>query len=451
MVDRSFVSCVLVVGILVLGWCSTVPRSCEARDPRDPPSRPVGPSLDGTAERYVKLALALGQHDPIYVDAYYGPEAWQAAAKEDTMSLVAIEEAASPLVAELRGIDTTGEDSMLRLRREFLIKQCESLIARVRMLSGVAYTFDEQSAALFDVVAPRFNENHFSETLARIDSLVPPGEGSLAERFERYRKKFIIPKDRLKAVFSAAIEEARARTKRHLTLPADESFEVEYVTGKSWGAYNWYQGHDRSVIQINTDLPKYIDSAIGLACHEGYPGHHVQNVLFETDLVRARGWIEFTISPLFGPLSPINEGSANFGIEVAFPGDERLVFERDVLYPLAGIDTTGAGRYASIEKLMRELSSAETEAARRYVDHEISADDAARWLCTYELMSEERARKLVTFFDQFGSYVINYSVGYDLVKDYIEARGGTVDRPERRWVEFGALLSVPHVPSELRR
>ena len=26
------------------------------------------------AERYIKLVLALGQHDPDYVDAYYGPD-----------------------------------------------------------------------------------------------------------------------------------------------------------------------------------------------------------------------------------------------------------------------------------------------------------------------------------------------------------------------------------------
>jgi hypothetical protein len=65
-------------------------------------------------------------------------------------------------------------------------------------------------------------------------------------------------------------------------------------------------------------------------------------------------------------------------------------------------------------------------------------------------MSPERARKLVTFFDQYRSYVINYSVGYDLVKEYIEGRGGTADQPERRWEQFTALLSSPRIPSGLR-
>jgi len=67
----------------------------------------------------------------------------------------------------------------------------------------------------------------------------------------------------------------------HVELPATERFTIEYVTGKSWSGYNWYQGDYKSLIQVNTDLPIYIDRAIDLACHEGYPGHHVYNVLLE--------------------------------------------------------------------------------------------------------------------------------------------------------------------------
>ena len=104
------------------------------------------------------------------------------------------------------------------------------------------------------------------------------------------------------------------RCRRH------ESFTVEYVTNKPWSGYNWYQGKYRSVIQVNTDLPIYIDRAIDLACHEGYPGHHVYNALLEQHLVRERGWVEFSVYALFSPQSLIAEGTANYGIEVAFPG-----------------------------------------------------------------------------------------------------------------------------------
>ena len=451
MVLRSFHRVMFIPALMAGSFmvlCLFRPAGAAANEPGT--SEDTASSMNRIAERYVKLALAVGQHDPLYVDAYHGPEAWQRAAEKEKMPLEAIEGDAQPLIAELLRLDCAREEEMTQLRWRFLIKQLESLVSRVRMLRGDTLPFDEESEALFDAVAPQHEERYFRERLARIDALVPPGDGSLAERLERYKKDFIIPNDKLDTVFAAAIGEARRRTTSHITLPANESFDVEYVTNKTWSAYNWYKGDCHSVIQINMDLPKYIDAAVGLACHEGYPGHHVRNVLVESKLAKGRGWIEFTISPLFSPLSPVDEGSANFGIEVAFPGDERLAFEREVLYPLAGIDTAKAQSYAVLQKLLNELNYARNEAARRYLNGEISAREAAEWLSTYALMPGERARKLVAFFTEYRSYVINYYVGYDLVKEYVERRGGTGDRPEKRWEEFGALISSPRLASGLR-
>ena len=150
---------------------------------------------------------------------------------------------------------------------------------------------------------------------------------------------------------------------QHISLPAGEQFTVEYVTNKSWSGYNWYQGGFRSLIQVNTDLPIYIDRAVDLACHEGYPGHHVYNALLEKHLVKDRGWIEFTVYPLFSPQSLIAEGTANFGIEVAFPGHERIEFERTVLFPAAGLDPARAAEYYEVQGARR--SARRMRATRR--------------------------------------------------------------------------------------
>src|SRR5262245_10174774 len=42
------------------------------------------------AEKYVHLVLALGQHDPDYVDAFYGPAEWKTQAEKEKQSLDAI-------------------------------------------------------------------------------------------------------------------------------------------------------------------------------------------------------------------------------------------------------------------------------------------------------------------------------------------------------------------------
>ena len=179
----------------------------------------------------------------------------------------------------------------------------------------------------------------------------------------------------------------------HIDLPPSESFTVEYVTGKSWSGYNWYQGNYRSLIQVNTDLPIYIDRAIDLACHEGYPGHHVYNVLLEKNLVRDRGWIEFTVYPLFSPQSLIAEGTANYGIEVAFPRDgaHRVRARRAVS---AG-DAECRARckeYYDVMELVDQLSYAGNEAARRYLDGQIDAKAAAAWLERYAMMPRAARR-----------------------------------------------------------
>ena len=403
-------------------------------------------SMDRIAEDYVKLALAIGQHDADFVDAYYGPPEWKTAAAASKVPLETLAARAAELSAALDK-EREPSDDMSHLRLTYLRKQLAALSARLRMLRGERLSFDDESKALYDAVAPKLPEAHFQEILDTLEKRFP-GSGPLVERYEAFRRPFVIPKDKLDAVFTTAIQACRERTLKHITLPPSESFTVEYVTGKSWSGYNWYQGGFRSLIQVNTDLPIYVDRAIDLACHEGYPGHHVYNVLLEKHLVKDRGWIEFTVYPLFSPQSLIAEGTANYGIAVAFPGNERIEFEQKVLFPAAGIDPSRAREYYEVQALVDKLAYAGNEAARRYINKEINGAQAAAWLERYALMPRARAEQRVRFFDQYRSYVINYNLGKDLVAAYIERKAK--DSPKERWAEFTRLLSSPRLPSGLR-
>ena len=409
------------------------------------------PKVDMTgtiAEGYVKLVLAVGQHDADYVDAYYGPPEWKKAAETTRASLDSIASQAQHLMAEL-GRVAAPSDEMQRLRAQYLQRQLSGLAARVRILKGERLSFDEESRALYDAVAPTQPESHFQEILDRLARRFP-GEGPLVERYDRYRRAFVVPREKLDSVFRRAIDACRARTREHVVLPEGEQFVVEYVINKSWSGYNWYQGGFRSLIQVNTDLPIYIDRAIDLACHEGYPGHHVYNVLLEKSMVKDRGWIEFTVYPLFSPQSLIAEGTANFGIEVAFPGQDRVAFEKETLFPLAGLDPARAAEYYDVQAMVEQLAYAGNEAARRYLNKEIDAAQAAAWLERYALMPRDRAVQRVRFFDQYRSYVINYNLGKDMVRRYIESRGGMPTTPAKRWEEFERLLASPRLPSGLQ-
>jgi hypothetical protein len=412
-----------------------------------PPAAPDPGRLDPVARRYVVLGLGLGAHDPAYVDAYYGPDSLKAAAAAESLTVAQIRAAAESLIAVLGDSVPPYADTLVRLRHRYLRVQLGAMAARARMLGGERLSFDREAEAFYDATPPQYDDAHFDSLLARLDSLLP-GRAPLADRYQRLRDRVTIPPTKVDTVFKTAIAACRARTLAHMPLPPGERFDLEYVKGTSWNAYNWYKGSYHSLIQVNLDFPIVIDRAIDLACHEGYPGHHVYNALLEQALVRQRGWVEISMYPLFSPQSLIAEGSANFGIEMAFPAAERMAFERDSLFPLAGLDPALAATNAEVGKVVERLNYARNEVARRYLEGALDSVAAGKLMRRYWLVAPALAAKQVRFIDQYRSYVINYNLGRDLVADWVGRTGG--DSETARWRAFQALLSAPHLPSDLR-
>ncbi len=409
-------------------------------------NKPNEETIDDVAVEYVKLCLEIGKYDNDFVDAYYGPKKWESneAAKE-VFPYQELKWKANNLVHRMELIDPNTCKSELKLRRNFLFKQLHAVSTRLDILSGKQLPFDYESQNIYDVFPPHTSFKHFDKLIARLDSLVP-GEGTLEERYKAYSNQFIIPSEKLDTVFTTAIEEAKKRVLSKMKLPPSEKFEISYVTNQPWSGYNWYQGNYYSLIQINTDLPIFIDRAIDLACHEGYPGHHVYNVMLEKELVNKKGWKEMTIYPLFSPQSFIAEGSANYGIEMAFPDSERLTYEKSVLFPLAGINPELVENYYRIQAIRKELKFVEISIARNYLQRSLSAEDAKNLIQKYLLYSPERAKQRLSFYDTYRSYVINYSLGEKMIKEFVEEFGIT---PDKKWEAFNQLLSSPRTASVL--
>jgi hypothetical protein len=402
--------------------------------------------LDAIARDYLLLQLTIGEKEAGYIDAYYGPPEIQAQARAEA--------AANDLpklagrVAALRERIAAGAQeagSMEERRAKFLDAQLVAAQTRLRMLQGENLPFVEEAEGLFGVRPETPDLATFDPLIARIDALVP-GEGPLWQRIDAFDNTFNVPADKLKAVMDASIAECRKRTLAHYTLPEGERFDLALVTDKPWGGYNSYQGGYHSKIEVNTDLPVRLDRAIDLGCHEGYPGHHVFNALMEQELVEKRGWLEYTVYPLYSPQSLIAEGSANYGIELAFPGDDALAFDRAVLAPLAGLPVADIDRYLELHKLTAQLRPAGYTIAAQLLSGAIDEDQAKALIQRYQLSSPERAAQSLRFTETYRSYIINYGLGKDMVQHAVEAAGTT---PDARWARMKAILSEPTLPSDL--
>jgi len=401
--------------------------------------------LDAIARDYVKLSLEAGEREPEYVDAYYGPPEWAAEAKAHPRTVPQLIAAAHALRLRALAISSARLTAVTRPRRAFLVGQLKAAETRLAMHDGRTFSFDEEARGLFGLAPDLKPLATYDPVLASIDTIVPGGD-PLWKRVDDYRSRFMIPVDKLDQVMRAAIAECRKRTVAHIPLPADEKFIFQLVRNKPWGGYNYYKGNDTSLIQVNTDLPVSIDRAVDLGCHEGYPGHHVYNLLLERNLSRGRGWSEFTVYPLYSPQSFLAEGSANFGIELAFPGDERAAFEKAVLFPIAGLDPAEATRYYALGKAMQALAGARFTIARDYLNGRITRDQAVALTQKYNLVSQARALKSLEFLDHYRSYVINYGLGLDMVRADVNGAGPGQDA---RWREMARILSGPTVPADL--
>jgi hypothetical protein len=397
--------------------------------------------LDTVAEDYVRLALALGRTVPREIDGYSGPSELRDAVT--TLSPAEIARRAHALGA---GLAASGpaEDQARRMR----------IVAQLRALHTVASTHASQPTPLpFDAEARELYglADTVAVSLADVDvarralARLAPGPGALIDRVSALRARFLVPRDRRRPAFEAAVAECRARTAAHWPLPQGEHVRLAWGLGGPWGAWHRYEGGFASVLDVSTASLELADSIVDVACHESYPGHHAQFVLLDHAAGQGRPDAELTVALLRSPLSTLREGAASYAVDLAFPPADRLRFERDVLFPLAGLDPRGAADMLRLRALLRRVEPAVAPIARAYRDGRLSREAAAQRLRDEALVAVPGP--LLRFVDELGAYVVGYGAARDRVAAAVEARASSagVDR----WRALGELL-IESNPSTLQ-
>jgi len=129
------------------------------------------------AESYVQLALALGEHDPSYVDSYFGPPEWRSAASP-RRAIPDVQAEAEALLERMSRISSE-KDEITRLRHSGLAKQILALRARAERMGGRALSGAEEDQALHDA-PPAANKNAEATKLRATLSRLLPAEDATA-------------------------------------------------------------------------------------------------------------------------------------------------------------------------------------------------------------------------------------------------------------------------------
>jgi hypothetical protein len=402
---------------------SDLPRAgSDAKPGEVSPKRPRGredgppapPDLPGLAQSYVRVALRLAQHDPELVDDWRGPEEWRPGPRQPVAPLLAEIEALQRELAR-QPLDPRSGD-----RVTYLTAQANALhLAAIRLL-GRGAPFNDEARAALGIVPASIDPSVVAATGGALDRELP-GNGPLVDRYAAFKQRLAIPPARVEAVMRAALDVCRTATLGQIALPPDERVELALVTESRWDGYARYLGGHRTRVEINRDVALDVTRALRLACHEGYPGHHVQHLWIDDELVGGRQWREFQLAPAFGRHLLIAEGAAEAGVEVLFPERARTLVYRDTLLPAAGQPPSEAARIVRIESLVTALEPVISAIVAAYLDSELTRAAAIERLRDETLTLNPEA--MLAFAERRRTRVLVYPEGRALVHRLIDGRG----------------------------
>jgi hypothetical protein len=352
---------------------------------------------------YLLLGLRLGRHVDGFVDSYYGPP--------ELAERVEGEAPVDPatLAAEAARLASETDDAWLRAQ----LAGCETT---ARRLAGDEISWEDEVTRCYGVRPEHTDEARFEAAHERLDAALP-GNGDLGERFQAWQATQVLPTEHVLEAAGRFREILRARTLELVGLPADEAAEIELVQNEPWSGFNYYLGGRRSRVVINTDLPVYAYDLGGLVAHEIYPGHHAEHVWKEALLVDGEGKLEETLQLTGTPQAVISEGIATLAPELV-RADEvapEVYAELGIEYDAPTADAVRSAR--------DDLRGVGTNAARLLHLDGASDDDVIEYYMRWQLVSRERAEKLLEFLTHpaWRAYISSYSSGYELCKRWADA------------------------------
>jgi hypothetical protein len=163
---------------------------------------------DAVAERYVRLGLQLGRHVEEAVDAYFGPP-----------ELKAEVDAAPP--AEPRALVSDADGLLDELEDGWLRDQVLGLRTFAGVLAGESGSYADEAEGYYRVRPTYTDEAVFTAAHEQLGELLP-GDGSLAQRYQRWEDSIRVPTDQIEPAIAAVIEEARVWTHGLIELPDGE-------------------------------------------------------------------------------------------------------------------------------------------------------------------------------------------------------------------------------------
>jgi hypothetical protein len=383
---------------------------------------------ESTVGRYLRLGLQLGRHDDGIIDAYFGPP-----------ELADGVDAKPPV--DPRALVTAAETLLDELDDGWLRDQARGLRTFAGVLAGESGSYADEAEGYYGVRPTYTDEAVFTAAHEELEQLLP-GDGPLAERYQRWEESIRVPTEQIEPAIAAVIEEARVWTRRLVELPEGEGVSLQIVHDKPWWASCDYLGDLHSRIALNVDLPMSALELLVLATHETYPGHHTERSSKEHMLVRSRGLLEETLVLTPTPQSLIAEGIAVLAPYMLLEGDGATALAAVVHDSGIELDLDHA---LAVKRALDPCRWAEVNAALMLHEDGASEDDAHAYLERWGLMEPQWAAHMIRFITEptQRTYILTYPAGRELCGTYVAEDPERFRRLLTEQVRVRDLLETP--------
>lgn len=394
--------------------------------------------LDEFGKNYLLLELRIGKLIEGYVESYYGPpELKEMVDKEQSSSPKKLLSICNSLQQDLPNQGFSDK------RIKLLNKMLGAMEASLNIANGKKIPYLEQVNKFYDIKPELVDDSIIFKAAEKLDEIYS-GRGNLSDRINTIEKQRAIPIERIEETYNHAFQIVQTKTKDLFPdlLPNNEKLDIKIVKNQPWGANAIYLGNFKSQIEINTDIATDWTNVLGLASHEGYPGHHTESSVKEKLLYLEEQQFEHCLLSYQVPNLVISEGIANTGIDVLFTPREIATIGLDEICPFPEKEYNIDAIIAEYNARKARFVLTNNLAFHTHVDG-WSDEKLVKYGLNFGILTENIIKHSLKFIHHpiASTYVFNYYTGEMLIKKKYGERPSPAD--------FKQLLTHQFLPSDL--
>ncbi|MDD4833252.1 MAG: hypothetical protein PHC44_00745 [Lutispora sp.] len=406
-------------------------------------------TLNFLAQEYVDLTVAKERHEKSTDVYWYTPQPYW---KREDMSFSRDEKTLMEPLMDVKSEGRTLNDildesdfliSCLELyknkakleemdRVNYLIDHAISLKTRALILLGENISYDDMTDKFYNLVAPIFDYSKFDEILKELDDTLP-GTGPLSDRIIDFKRKILVPRDKLPRTLTAVTQEFHNFAVKNMDISKYNMPRLGFKNLNGLPFLTIFYGYCYDRFEyfryLGLDYPYTVDKMVEVIGHEMEPGHLTYFEMRMKTFIDT-SYPEMSIIAQHAPSSAFSEGSARRSVYMCFDNsmDKLIEFERDVIFDLGGLDK-GLCKCMDVWHRFMDISNyGKLEVERNLWDGVWSKTDASKFMEKYLIADPGKGSEMVNHLPEDDGHFVCHDYGRDIVGEYFSSAAENTDK-----------------------